>query len=1049
MPLDEKEISRRFTQAVTDTLRVHGLPRDHQPLLDITRIGKGGFGFVLRGYVHLPARGGHERVRWRVVKGPVPYVTDPAGAPSVAPAEPFAVTNEGLVGEHAKREWIGEVPGLGPIPESMNLDGDLVRSRLDRETLDALHVPEQIVILVFDLLDERAGRAPPEDLGRFVRHPVATARDLVNWCEIARALGTALLGLHGRSWIHRDVKLANAVAQMDRGFIRSVELIDLGGAEYFGEGAKDLQHLGRSKVGTDHYHRPARLLASQGGRSAAAWRPKSPVDEDVYAYGSLLARWLLGRLPADVSGLRHPDRPYADEIEERVKARANAAPRPGDPLGDEIGHAFSLVRDLLVQEHEGSVEPISRFLRHVERRRNAALEALAGHRVRAAKGLLLLPELLRSIDAYVADDEEAGWCERYPSTDAAAARREIGLPDGASLDLEACVELLRHGYVGIARTALDGVLRGPSTDPSRDERGLRIYVGLLLLREGDAAKGHAVLDRYDDRIDRAVHRLGLAWWIDMLRARLRFSAGLRPSTAHLDVDGLDERQRAWIHAFAVLSALDRKEPIDAARYEGLLGTVRRASSTPELLFAIMLLARVHVEQAEPVQALRWVHAGLAEAAARRFPIEYTSLLALASTVLKRVDRARLEADRVDADALSEATERLAVHAADLFGRLGASALRDHAIRVAAKCAEARSTFEGVTAAAGWYELAAANATLSGRVDAPRRIDEMKELRERWKGKPRDPGSREAELYYDRYGWVIEKLWGTGGLSIEHVEGGAPRAGAVLEALLREPGLALEPSRVLVVGCGTGSEVSWLAERFPGARVHGIDVSSWSIHQAREKVAPLDYERRCSFLRVDLVADEPIVDSRDTDKGSFQLVVMRETLAHVTFKRSFLKVLRSRVEAGTELRVTDLFQRRPAGPAEWRDVLRCMGLTNLASLDGLCEDFEEAGFEIVGRPVQASDRMLELFADRRAWFERSEAPGARELRAAPTVERRVKRVLDTLIRAVESELLGWVHLSACATPAPQPPLTDRVGPSPLSSFPPPRDPKGVALRVPRG
>src|SRR5262249_56738542 len=106
--------------------------------------------------------------------------------------------------------------------------------------------------------------------------------------------------------------------------------------------------------------------------------------------------------------------------------------------------------ELLVKAHESSVEPISRFLRRVERLRNAALHALAGRRWRASKGSLLIPELLGSLEVYVAVDDEAAWCTRYLSQDLSTARREVGLADGAPTDVDACVELLRHGYVTLA-----------------------------------------------------------------------------------------------------------------------------------------------------------------------------------------------------------------------------------------------------------------------------------------------------------------------------------------------------------------------------------------------------------------------------------------------------------------------------------------------------------------------------------------------------------------------------------------------------------------------
>lgn len=1037
---DFQQALASYRQAVVEVLKRNGI-LGFGPLLDVTTIGKGGYGFVLRGYIHLPEHS-RERVRWLVVKAPVirPCDDQPDSASSssarlYAPQERYYVDNEGILVEHETRSLIGGVHGLGPIPKKMEIDSNAVLAALKPDLRAQIHMTPDIVLLVFELLDERVVHVPPADLASFVNGPVDTARELLNFCEIARSLGSALLGLHEKSWIHRDIKLANVVAQMEDGLLRSVELIDLGAACRFGEGHES-RAIGLTEIGTDRYYRPARRAALLSPESAQ-FTPKSPVDEDIYAFASLLARVLLGKLPSRAPNT-HPDAPYADEIERRVAERAS---READdlPLSEELGDAFGMVHELLVHEHGRSAPPLTSLLRRVERLRIAALGALSGRRFRAHKGPKLIPELLASLEVYIAADDEDAWCKRYLSLDLADARRAIDLPAHKAVDLDAAVDMLRLGYVTLARRELDYLLQGPSDDPVADARGLRIYVGGLLLREGEIIKGHEVLDRYDGKINRVARRKDLAFWIDMLRARLRFHAGGTVPFEHLRIPGLDDQQEVWLLAFDVLVKLRSQKPLDPKWYEGQLLSVRSATSTPELLFAMMQIARAYAHAGELVKALRWLHAGISEAAAREFPVEYTSMLLLSSRIvlgLRESAKYALERAQIDdIDALFQMAERLALRAAELFGKLDIRTHRDYAIRTAGECARARGTFTGSAAAACWYELAAANTVLSGRPLRWDRIDELGGLRSSWAWLPRDPGTSEAQLYYNRYGWAIEKLWGTGGLSIERLDGDAPARGAIMAELLADSKLSLPVGHILVVGCGTGGEVLDLARTYEKAKVHGIDVSSWSIDKANRNLLGSGLAARCSFKRVDLLNDDPIDASGSLGTGPWDLVIMRETLAHVTFKRSFLRILRGRLAPETHVRMTELVQRRPSGPLYWRSVLQCMGLTNLASPEGLCDDVRKAGFEITSAPIDMSEDLTAFFINRWTWFDKSDDPVAVELRGMPLVKRRTTQVLGKLIDACERGLLGWVRLSARIGPEPEAISTKSPKPFNPSSMPP--------------
>jgi 2-polyprenyl-3-methyl-5-hydroxy-6-metoxy-1,4-benzoquinol methylase len=1021
--MSSNKVADKFVRAIVRALRDRWLPGTDSPLLDITELGRGGYGFALRGYIHLRGSEVRERAKWLVVKGPMPRWVGPDGA-----QKHYLVENQSLEGELWTRSKIGAIPGLGSVPRRVSLPCRLVLEYLPSAIAEQLHLPEEIVLLVVALPVERIVHAPPEPLGNFVVDPVSTAVDLSNWCEIARGVGAALLGMHGQRWVHRDIKLNNVVAQMESGFLRSIEVIDFGTAASFS--AATPKRGAESIVGTTTYFRPGRLTAE-------SWQPASAMDEDVYAYASLLARVLLGRPPSGA----HPDARTAAEVEELVVRAVERGPQADEPLAEEICEAFALLRELLLRPHADGIASITSFLHRVDRLRIAALQALGRGRYRGSHGLRLLPELLGSLEVCAAADDETRWCARYGCTNEAEARAAINLPAGVPIELPHAIAILRLGYVALARRALDRVCAGLSGDDAADAHALRLYVGVPLMRGGEIGEAREVLARYAGATSPS-----LVWWIDMLRARLDLLEGRHVDVARFHGEPLGPREQSWVHALEALVALRSPAAIDPEQSERLRFFIRGSVSTPELLFAIMLFAKNHARTGDLVKALRWLHAGIGEAAAREFPVEYATFLVLAARMVVPPGgedelRRSFAEQRVDVDALYETAEKLAIHAADIFDKLGAGAQRDRAVRVAASCAAARSTFTGIASAAGWYELAAANEALSRRASRHHRLEDIAELRRFWQRTPRDPGTSEAQLYYNRYGWVIEKLWGTGGLSIERVQGGAPAAGLVLDELLAAPPLAFPPSNILVVGCGTGGDVFHLAKRYPGARVHGIDISSWSIDAAKKHAKARGEDGRCTFRCVDVLSGDPIVEGGGDDVGPWDLVVMRETLAHVTFKRSFLGALRRTLRAGTELRITDLVQRRPVGPTAWRSALRAIAATNLASQEGLREDLEHARFELTSEPFDASPDMAELFANRLAWAQKSADPAAVALRSPPLVARRLRQMLGALVEASRTGALGWVHVTARATDDDPPPPSQPLSIRGYSSTLPPDGPTG--------
>lgn len=77
-----------------------------------------------------------------------------------------------------------------------------------------------------------------------------------------------------------------------------------------------------------------------------------------------------------------------------------------------------------------------------------------------------------------------------------------------------------------------------------------------------------------------------------------------------------------------------------------------------------------------------------------------------------------------------------------------------------------------------------------------------------------------------------------------------------------------PGRALDIGCGTGTNVLWLARQ--GFAVLGIDVARLAIERAREKAA--DARLDCQFETLDFLNDGPSGDPFDFvfDRGCFHV-----------------------------------------------------------------------------------------------------------------------------------------------------------------------------------
>ncbi|MCK9555480.1 class I SAM-dependent methyltransferase [bacterium] len=85
------------------------------------------------------------------------------------------------------------------------------------------------------------------------------------------------------------------------------------------------------------------------------------------------------------------------------------------------------------------------------------------------------------------------------------------------------------------------------------------------------------------------------------------------------------------------------------------------------------------------------------------------------------------------------------------------------------------------------------------------------------------------------------------------------------------------ARVLEMGCGVGSNVRWLAERFPEIRFLGSDISEIGISYALQKVD--------SLKNLDFVVDD--IQNSKLEKGKFSLIIAQSVLEHLTDYRKAL------------------------------------------------------------------------------------------------------------------------------------------------------------------
>lgn len=199
---------------------------------------------------------------------------------------------------------------------------------------------------------------------------------------------------------------------------------------------------------------------------------------------------------------------------------------------------------------------------------------------------------------------------------------------------------------------------------------------------------------------------------------------------------------------------------------------------------------------------------------------------------------------------------------------------------------------------------------------------------------------QTQAYDAKLVTLLETLWGAGYLS----PGGDAETALVLE------GLATPPRHILDIGCGTGGSALFIAERFPGAQVLGIDVEGNVIDKARRGAEERGLATRVEFRRID-PGPLPLPDA------AFDLVFSKDAIVHIEDKQAIAREIARVLRPAGVLAMSDWMagSERPMSPELKRYVeLEGLGF-GLASPDRYFAALRAAGFERIA------------YRDRTAWY----------------------------------------------------------------------------------
>jgi SAM-dependent methyltransferase len=252
-------------------------------------------------------------------------------------------------------------------------------------------------------------------------------------------------------------------------------------------------------------------------------------------------------------------------------------------------------------------------------------------------------------------------------------------------------------------------------------------------------------------------------------------------------------------------------------------------------------------------------------------------------------------------------------------------------------------------------------------------------------------------------------------------------------------------RVLVAGCGTGLEAFWFQQRFPSARIVGVDYSDRALAIARKLQRNLPRSRQIHFVRADFAAK----NFKEIVGGEFDLISCHGVLTYVPDVERALQNLANCLAADGALYLGVNGSRHFS--ATWRPALRALGLEIDRFADGpalrkalkICDalDGKKVGWMAKGdADYLSSDLLTPLIANLplNRWQTLCRAAGL-HLLGSKEAHRTVRRVVadnlyELLLPRSRTELYELAERIApsvfhrlvfTAKPAPDPPWQDRA------------------------
>ncbi len=1044
----EAHYREAFTQALTTAAIVGWKPTGADWTLSAAHlIGTAGLGLLAQGTLTPAQLSPGARQRRVLIKGP-------------QPGHDRSIHNGRVEKEFYLRQTLPDEPGFGPPPALAYLP----RTLFTHSAQTSFALPEQVAVLIFDLSQRHTALSPPQTLDQIdlMAQGVRSLRDLVNWCSVAHRLVATVLNIHNAGWTHRSLSPRNILIRTERGFHHDVRLIEFSAVARQGRPCEPFVDA------TELWHwQPERLEAwgEEGApsRRRRSWTPE-PRVEDVYALGAVLGQLLVGVSQQHTDNPEREERSWraymaqqrSDDLRFHIDEGRKHPERLPEPLRDELSRLYHLCHELLDTPRRVTIGRLMEHLDTIDHIRTRAQLLMTDWPGRSPDGPSKDPRarrstsievLLRSMETHASTAQERDWCARHLEDDVDAIKRHVRPfpwlwrtlqrldtpcpPDALNRDQAwaDCREFLRLGFVRYASNTLTGLLRsGPTDNPERDAQMLRVAVGGLLIREENLPPVREILARFD--LDTSaeppfIGHLGRRrWWVELLKLRMALMEGARDQAAFLletmprPEPEISPRAWLWMLMVETLQALESgRNPM--RQRESLVMARRWTNSTPESLFVTRLLARCDAARGDLGQALQWLHVGLGESTAREFPVEYALMLSLAATLIRDAlddpaRRQRLHDQGEHPGAVLEVAGRLALRAGDMFQLMGMVHHLQQALIVAGDCARLQGAARDLTRAVTWYELARGNTALSpfhGPRMAQRRIElehRLEVLERQWRedrSRPADPGMIQASALLDRHGPMFLALMGGQRLSPALADPGQPHLGLLLGDLI-DTHVTQDPDTILDLGCGVGDDSRALTAHFPGAEIIGVDVSSWCIREARHRRQP---GGRCAFHHIDV---EALLKGR-LHFGEPSLVIMRDTLRHVTFKRTFLRALRDVLPVGAIILGVEPIQTRVCGPGQWQRLMNASALTNLETLPGLMELLQESEYTLLTRaPRDHSVDLHALLQDRADWFHQARDREARMLAERPDAPRLVHRHLSPLLEGfAPGGVLGWIGFAA--------------------------------------